>query len=129
MTTRTDSNIWPLLTSSDALALRAWLVGLGFEEGVCVPGEGRGTVQHSEMLWPDGGRLMVCTAHDDGHLVPAGIASIYVVVRDADAVYARAQEAGVEITRAITDADTYESRGFSVRSPEGHGLSFGTYAG
>lgn len=130
MTTRTDLNIWPLLTSHDALALRAWLGRIGFEEGICVAGEQEGSVVHSEMLWPDGGRLMVCTAADGSdHLVPAGATSIYVTVRDADAVYDRAQAMDADITRAIEDADSYDSRGFSVRTPEGHGISFGTYAG
>jgi uncharacterized glyoxalase superfamily protein PhnB len=130
MTTRTDSNIWPLLTSPDALALRAWLAEIGFEEGICVPGETPGTVMHSEMLWPDGGRLMVCTAADDNiHLAGIGAAGAYVPVRDADAIYERAQAMGATITRPIEDADSYESRGFSVRTPDGHGISFGTYAG
>lgn len=130
MSDRTDSNIWPLLTSPDAHALRAWLAELGFEEGICVPGEQPDTVMHSEMLWPDGGRLMVSTAADDNeHLIPAGSASIYVPVRDADAVHARAQALGAEVTRPLEDATSYESRGFSLRSPDGHGISFGTYAG
>lgn len=130
MTTRTDLNIWPLLTSTDALALRAWLAQIGFEEGICVPGEHDGSVMHSEMLWPDGGRLMVCSAADDNdHLVPAGTATIYVTVRDADAVRAKAQAMGADIVRPIEDADSYDGRGFSVRTPEGHGISFGTYAG
>lgn len=129
MTDRTDLNIWPLLTSPDALALRAWLAQIGFAEGICVPGEQDGTVIHSEMLWPDGGRLMVCTASDNDHLVPAGTASIYITVRDADAVYDKARAMGADITRAIENADSYDGRGFSVRTPDGHGVSFGTYAG
>lgn len=129
MTDRPDHNIWPLLTSRDALALRGWLAGLGFEEGICVPGDGEGTVMHSEMLWPDGGRLMVCTAAEDNPHISSGAASIYVPVRDADAVHDRARALGADITRPLADADSYESRGFSVRTPEGHGISFGTYAG
>lgn len=130
MTNRTDLNIWPLLTSPDALALRGWLTRIGFVEGICVPGDQQGSVMHSEMLWPDGGRLMVCTAAaDNQHLVPAGSASIYVTVLDADEVYARAQEMGADITRPIESADSYDGRGFSVRTPDGHRISFGTYAG
>ncbi|WP_026181335.1 glyoxalase [Demetria terragena] len=130
MSQRADTNIWPLLTSSDALALRAWLAGLGFEEGVCVPGDQEDSVMHSEMLWPDGGRLMVCTAADtNGHLKPPGQAGCYVVLRDVEAVHARALAIGAEITRPLENASSYESRGFSLRTPEGHSISFGTYAG
>lgn len=129
MTDRRDENIWPLLTSPDAFALRAWLARIGFQEGICVPGEREGTVMHSEMVWPEGGRVMVCTAADDEHLGAPGTANIYVPVRDADAVYERAQAMGATITRPIEDADSYESRGFSVRTPDGDGISFGTYAG
>lgn len=129
MDTRPDTNIWPLLTSTDALALRGALTSLGFTEGICVPGETDRSVQHSEMLWPEGGRVMVCSAApDDEHLVAPGSAGLYVVTQQPDDVLRRAEHAGLTITRPIEDTD-YGSRGFSCCTEEGHAISFGTYAG
>ena len=55
-----------------------------------------------------------------------GHASIYVVVSDPDALHERAQAAGADISRGLTDTD-YGSREFSARDPEGNVWSFGTY--
>jgi uncharacterized glyoxalase superfamily protein PhnB len=52
--------------------------------------------------------------------------SAYVVVADADAIYARAIAAGAQIVIDIKDED-YGGRGFTCRDPEGHIWSFGTY--
>jgi uncharacterized glyoxalase superfamily protein PhnB len=52
--------------------------------------------------------------------------SVYVVVPDADAVYARAQAAGATIVRPIENME-YGSREFTVKDPEGHSWSVGTY--
>ena len=126
--TRTDHDIWPGLTAADPIALRRWLTGLGFTEGVLV--EGDGIVQHSEMLWPEGGRVMISSARpEDPHFsTPVGGAMLYVVTEEPDAVHERAKGAGAEFTRPLEDAD-HGSRGFSIRDPEGNSWSFGTYAG
>lgn len=52
----------------------------------------------------------------------------YVVVEDPDAHHnhKRAQAAGAEIVRELTDQD-YGSREYSARDPEGNLWSFGTY--
>jgi uncharacterized glyoxalase superfamily protein PhnB len=50
----------------------------------------------------------------------------YIVVANADEVYARAQAAGGVVVRAIQDTP-YGSREFSVKDPEGHSWSVGTY--
>jgi uncharacterized glyoxalase superfamily protein PhnB len=47
-------------------------------------------------------------------------------VDDAEAVYARAQEAGAEVVRPIQNTD-YGSREFTIKDPEGHSWSVGTY--
>lgn len=52
--------------------------------------------------------------------------SAYVIVNDADVVYARAKAAGAEILLDIKDAD-YGGRGFSCRDLEGHIWNFGTF--
>lgn len=127
-TNRTDHNIWAGITYDDALAARAWLRGLGFEEGILVTDEG--TVTHSEMLWPEGGRVMVHSRdkHDGTFSTPRGGAAVHVVVDDPDAVWERAREQGAQVIRPMEDTD-YGSRGFSVADPEGNRWSFGSYAG
>jgi len=52
--------------------------------------------------------------------------SAYVIVSDADLVYARAKAANAEIVRDIGNED-YGGRGFSWRDLEGHLWSIGTY--
>ena len=130
MTERKDINIWAGITSDDPLALRAWLEQLGFLPGILVEGDGDGEVLHSEMLWPDGGRVMVHSSNkaDDTFSRPVGTGNLYVVVTDPDAVYAKAQALGATLVREMEDAD-YGSRGFSIADREGNVWSFGTYAG
>lgn len=130
MTPGTDHSIWPGLTYDDALAARAWLTALGFTEGILVMSEDGSTVEHSEMIWPEGGRVMVSSRDrsDDTFAVPRGAASVYVVVDDPDAVFARAKDLGARVIRDMEETD-YGSRGFSVTDAEGNRWSFGTYAG
>jgi uncharacterized glyoxalase superfamily protein PhnB len=52
---------------------------------------------------------------------------IYIVAGDPDAAYARAQSAGADIAAPIAD-QSYGSRDFTLRDPEGHLWGFGTYA-
>jgi uncharacterized glyoxalase superfamily protein PhnB len=52
--------------------------------------------------------------------------SPYVIVTDADVVYARAKLAGAVILIDIKDED-YGGRGFTCRDLEGHIWTFGTY--
>lgn len=127
MNERKDSNIWPGLNYTDPIAARRWLVALGFEEGILVEGDGDGEVRHSEVLWPDGGRVMISSSGHFGAPV-TGVGSVYVVVTDPDAVYARAQELGATLVREMREED-YGSRGFSIADAEGNVWSFGTYAG
>lgn len=128
---RPDRNIWCGLAYDDAAAARAWLVALGFEPGLMIPGESDGEIHHSEMLWPEGGRVMVSSR---GTRAPAdepsrGGAVIYVVTAQPDAVYARAMALGAPVDRALRDETDYVSRGFTIRDPEGNRWAFGTYAG
>lgn len=129
-TPRTDHNIWPATFYDDAHAQRQWLAQLGFEEGIVVPGDEPGTIHHSEMLWPDGGRVMVASrvtsAAEYGEARGGGV---YVVCTDPDAVAARVEAMGLAFHRPLESQTEYESRGFSVRDPEGVIWSFGTYAG
>lgn len=130
MTERTDRNIWAATTYDDAHAARRWLAALGFTDGICVPGDKPDEIMHSEMLWPEGGRVMVASrGKEDGTFaVPTGGAALYVVTADPDAVYARAKELGATMVREMEETD-YGSKGFSIADEEGNSWSFGTYAG
>jgi uncharacterized glyoxalase superfamily protein PhnB len=129
MAHRSDHNIWTGLSYDDPIAARAWLAALGFEEGILVRGPDD-IVQHSEMLWPEGGRVMISSRGkpDDAFSVARGACSLYVVTDDPDAVYTRATQLGAEVVREMEDTD-YGSRGFSIKDGEGNRWSFGTYAG
>jgi len=128
--TRRDHNLWPGVTCTDALAIRTWLAALGFDEGVCILEDDGQRVMHSEMLWPEGGRVMVSSSEksDPTFAVAVGGGSCYVVCDDSDAVLARAAALGACIVRPMEDTD-YGSRGFSIADVEGNRWSFGTYAG
>ncbi|WP_454163969.1 VOC family protein [Gordonia iterans] len=125
----TDHNIWPGLACADPLAVRDWLARLGFTPGILVEGDSSTPRQvvHSEMLWPEGGRVMIHSAAPD---LPSsvGTGNVYVVVDDPDAVYRRALDLGTPLVRDLKDEE-YGSRGFTVADPEGNAWSFGTYAG
>lgn len=125
-----DHNLWPGISYDDAYAARTWLAALGFEEGTLVEGDAPGEIMHSEMRWPEGGRVMVHSRGkaDDTFETVRGRANVYVVCGDPDAVYERATGLGATIVRPMEDTD-YGSHGFSVADPEGNAWSFGTYAG
>ena len=118
----------------DAMSAIEWLGrAFGFEARLVVPGEG-GTIAHAQLTFGNG-MIMLGSARNDEFgrfqkpprdLGGIGSQSSYVVVRDADAHYARAVAAGAEIVLEIKDED-YGGRGYSCRDPEGHLWNFGTY--
>ena len=131
MNTDTDHNIWPSLVYADAAAGRAWLERLGFRPGIVIPGDAPDVIHHSEMIWPEGGRVMVATAGKAaGEFggVP-GTIGVYVVTAHPDDVAGRAEALNAPFVRPLRSEDDYDSRGFSIRDPEGNVWSFGTYAG
>jgi uncharacterized glyoxalase superfamily protein PhnB len=117
----------------DATAAIEWLCkAFGFERHLVVPGPD-GTIAHAQLTFGNG-MIMLGSARDDefGRLVrvPADAGAVtqsaYIIVKDADAHYARATAAGAEIVMDIKDED-YGGRGYSCRDPEGHLWNFGTY--
>lgn len=128
------STIMPALRYNDAPAAIDWLCQvLGFEKKVVYPGP-NGTVGHAELTL-GGGMIMLGSHKDDeygrGFKSPGEVGGVetrsaYVVVGDADAVYARAQAASAPVVRPIQNTD-YGSREFTVKDPEGHSWSVGTY--
>jgi uncharacterized glyoxalase superfamily protein PhnB len=130
-TTTGTQTIFPALHFRDAHAAIEWLVrAFGFERRMVVDGED-GAVAHAELVLGDSmimlGSVRPPDAGGYGAVAPPpGTASLYVVVADPDAAYARAVEAGAEIVTGLENTD-YGSRGFTARDPEGNVWSFGTY--
>ncbi|HWH11546.1 MAG TPA: VOC family protein [Solirubrobacteraceae bacterium] len=124
-------NIFPALRYRDADAALAWLQeAFGFSEQA-VHRDADGTPAHVELRL-GAGLVMFGQYRDDGWLggsAPDSLAStlsVYVVVEDPDAHHARAVAAGATIVRELTD-ESYGSREYSARDPEGNLWSFGTY--
>ncbi len=133
-TTIQQSAAIPCLRYRDASAAIRWLCqAFGFEEQMVVP-HPDGSIAHAQLRL-GGGMIMLGSATDSayGQLIrqPDEIGGVetqsaYLVVADADAVYARVTQAGGQIVLDIKDED-YGGRGFTCRDLEGHLWSVGTY--
>ncbi len=131
MTSTAHPNIFPALRYRDANAAIEWLKrAFGFQEKA-VYRDDHGDVNHAELAL-GAGLVMLGSSRPDGWLgggtpdARASTSSIYIVIADPDAHYERAQAAGAEIVRELTNED-YGSREYSARDPEGNLWSFGTY--
>ncbi len=118
----------------DAPAAIEWLCNtFGFERHLVVPGPDN-TIAHAQLTFGNGMIMLGSVVESEyGRLVrqPDEIGgfetqSAYVIVADADAVYASARAAGATIAIEIKDED-YGGRGFSCRDLEGRLWNFGTY--
>jgi len=130
----TKCTIMPTLRYRNAPAAIDWLCQVfGFKRHA-VYANPDGTIGHAELTLGNG-MIMLGSGKDDeygrGFKSPADLGGIetrsaYIVVDDADAVHARAVEAGGTILRPVQDTP-YGSREFSVKDLEGHSWSVGTY--
>jgi Uncharacterized protein conserved in bacteria len=130
----TRSSVIPALRYRNAPAAIEWLCKVfGFEKQLVVPGENN-TILHAQLKL-GGGMIMLGSVRDTpfGKLMkqPDEIGNCetqcpYVVVADADAVYARAKAAGAEIVQDIKN-EQHGGRGFGCRDLEGHLWYVGTY--
>jgi uncharacterized glyoxalase superfamily protein PhnB len=130
----THSTVIPTLRYRDAKAAIEWLCNvLGFSVHASYPGPDN-TIGHAELTL-NGGMIMLGSEKNDeygkGFKSPADLGNVetrstYVVVKDAEAVYHRAQSAGAQVVRPLKATD-YGSREFTVKDPEGHSWSVGTY--
>jgi uncharacterized glyoxalase superfamily protein PhnB len=128
------SNVMPALRYRDAKAAIAWFEKVfGFKRHAVHEGPD-GSVGHAELVL-SGGMIMLGSARDDDYgkhfklpdeLGGLETRSAYIVLEDADAVYARALAAGAAVVRPIRNTE-YGSREFTVKDPEGHSWSAGTY--
>lgn len=129
------SRLISCLGYKDADAAVDWLVrAFGFKAHAVYRNEA-GKVVHAElsfgngmiMIGPDQGEdfgkmVMTLPERADGRCTQ----TIYIVVDDVDAHYARASAAGAE-TLIAPRGESYGGRSYSVRDPEGHAWSFGSY--
>lgn len=123
--------LYPYMQYRDAPAAIQWLEkAFGFRT-VTSHGDGHDGIAHAELKLGNG-MIMLGSVKDNGlpmtmpKQAGGNTQGVYVVVKDADALYAKARAAGAEIVMTIRDTD-YGSRDFSARDPEGHLWSFGTY--
>jgi uncharacterized glyoxalase superfamily protein PhnB len=118
----------------DAQSAIEWLCrAFGFEKHLVVPGEG-GTIAHAELSFGNGMIMLGSVKKSEfdrlmkqpDEIGGAETQTAYVIVSDADALYARAKAAGAKIVLDIKDED-HGGRGFSCRDLEGRLWNFGTY--
>ena len=96
--------------------------------------DGAGKVVHAELSFGNGmimlgpnvesafGQFMTMPNATGGRCTQ----TTYVIVDDADAHHAQAVAAGAEVVMPLRD-ESYGSREYSCRDPEGHIWTFGTY--
>ncbi|HEY1255062.1 MAG TPA: VOC family protein [Terracidiphilus sp.] len=128
------STIIPGLRYGNAPAAIEWLVKVfGFERKAVHEGE-NGVILHAELTLGNG-MVMLGTGKDDEYsrtfkspvdLGGVQTCSLYIVVPDADAAHARALAAGAQVVRPLQDTP-YGSREFTIKDPEGHTWTAGTY--
>ena len=128
-----NSTIMPALRYRDAPAAINWLCQVFDFTRDAAYAQPDGSIGHAELTL-GGGMIMLGSEKNDeygrGFKSPAEMGaetrSAYIVVADVDAVFARAQSSGALIVRPLQDT-TYGSREFTVKDPEGHSWSVGTY--
>ncbi|MFD1214559.1 VOC family protein [Arthrobacter sp. GCM10027362] len=122
------AGVWAGLQSRDARGLITFLTdAVGFtvhalyEEG--------GAVVHSELLWPEGGLVMVSGWNGDSPWArEPGTALLNVYTHDPDTLFRLVSAADAEIIQEPTDTD-YGARAFGLRDPDGNLWAFSTYRG
>ncbi len=133
MTVRTSGirqdSIWPSVVSDDAVALRDWLIALGFTEDLMIPGTGDGSIHHCQLDWPEGGRVLLSSTGERTTPCRPGTSSLHVVTADPDAVMERALALSATVVHPLTDQTDYRSRDFTIADPDGNYWSFATFAG
>ena len=130
------STIVPSLRYRNALAAIDWLIlALGFEKQAVYLGPDNTTVMHAQLIFGNG-MVMLGSVDNGGEagkfmVQPDEVGlretkSAYLIVNNADAIYATAKAAGAEMVLDIRDMD-YGGRAFTCRDLEGHLWSIGTY--
>ena len=123
----TTPNIFPVLRYDDAAgAIRFLSEAFGFD----VKSDHRapdGSVAHADLgFGPSGVGISSAGASPADSPWSRVRQGVYIVVEDPDAHYDRARAAGADVAVPIAD-QSYGSRDFTLRDPEGHLWGFGTY--
>jgi uncharacterized glyoxalase superfamily protein PhnB len=132
----TRATVIPCLRYRDAPAAIEWLCDtFGFTKQAVYANED-GTIAHAQLTFGNGMIMLGSVSGTDsewGRLIKqpdelerVETQSPYLIVSDADAIYAKAKAAGAEILLEIKDED-YGGRSFTCRDLEGHIWNFGTY--
>ncbi len=125
----TAPTFYPTLRYRDPDAAIAWLGdAFGFTPRD-VFRDDAGAVAHAELAFGDGLIMLGAVPSEDAPdrlRYEQGVTSTYAYTSDPDTLFARAKTAGADVAMALRDTP-YGSREFSVRDPEGHVWSFGTY--
>jgi uncharacterized glyoxalase superfamily protein PhnB len=133
MTVRTSGirqqSIWPSVVSDDAMALRGWLLALGFTEDLMIPGTGEEAIHHCQLDWPEGGRVLLSSTGERSTPCRPGTNSLHVVTAHPDTVMERARALGTTIVHPLVDQTDYPSRDFTIADPDGNHWAFATFAG
>jgi uncharacterized glyoxalase superfamily protein PhnB len=114
----------------NAPAAIEWLEqAFGFETRYAMTGP-ENSIVHSELTYGSCVIMVSTEQLDRGWVSPIGAPgvtmSLCLTVDDPDAHHARAVAAGAEILFPLKD-ESYGSRGYTCRDPEGQVWSFGTY--
>lgn len=120
----------PTTRVSSRATIEFWIEAFGLELLAIYPEDTTDVVDHAELRLGDG-RVMAGTPREEGLQQAIGGTSMYWVLDDEseiDAIHARAVAAGAVSALAPYDAD-YGGRHCSLRDPDGHAWSFGTYRG
>ncbi len=120
------TTIIPVLRYRDAPAAIDWLCSVfSFVKHLVVLHED-GSVVHAQLSFGSGMVMLSSVSKPESTFGRLMTQTIYVLVTDVDAVYAKAQAVGAKIATAIRNED-YGGRGFSCYDLEGHLWSFGSY--
>jgi uncharacterized glyoxalase superfamily protein PhnB len=126
-------SVIPALQYTDAKAAIEFLCrAFGFEKNA-VYEEPDGSVAHAQLTHGNG-MVMLGSVKDSEYSKllkrpseAGGVTmSVYIVIEDADAHFARAKAAGAKITREPETQD-YGGRDYTCKDPEGNVWTFGTY--
>jgi uncharacterized glyoxalase superfamily protein PhnB len=128
---KTNKQVWPdiypVLRYKNGTKAMEWLTEVfGFSKHMEVPGPD-GEIGHAELTLGNG-MIMFASGGKPGDDNPwtTERGGVYAVIDDIEAHYQRAKAAGAEIVRPLADT-SYGAREYSVRDPEWHLWSFGTY--
>jgi uncharacterized glyoxalase superfamily protein PhnB len=122
-------SIWASVVSENALALRDWLLRLGFVEDLLIRGDGEAAIHHCQLDWPEGGRVLLSSTDERSTPCRPGTSSLHVVCSDPGAVITRALEIGAVVVHPLVDQTDYPSRDFTIADPDGNHWTFATFAG